>query len=77
MTVKGSLAIGMLAVAAFTGCTTGSALVARDPNKATDAAVQASPRSTSPTYDPQAGANCAENGGWYDSVAGACDDDAP
>lgn len=72
MTVRGTVVLAMLAFAAFSGCTTGSAFVTSDSNKATDTEVQASP-SMSPTSDSKAAAICAENGGWYDRVAGACD----
>lgn len=72
MTVKGTVALGMLAFAALAGCTTGSASVAGDPNRGTDA--QASPAGTSSYYENEKAADCTSNGGWYDSVAGACDD---
>ena len=72
MSAKGTVVLGMLALAALTGCSTTTGLLAADPNRATDAAVQASPATA--IGDPGA---CSAYGGWYDHVAGACDDNAP
>lgn len=72
MNVKRTVVLGMLAFAALTGCTTGAGRFASDTNSATDA-VSASPAFGS----DDAGAMCAQNGGWYDGVAGACDSNAP
>ena len=67
MTAKRIVMLGMLVLAALTGCTTGGAFFATDPNYATDAA-QASPGS----YTDGA-ARCESDGGWYDRAAGVCD----
>ena len=77
MSAKKTVVLGMLALAALTGCTTGGALVATDPNRATDAALQASPATAPSSYGADKASNCAESGGWYDGAAGVCDDNAP
>ena len=72
MTGKRTVMLGVLAVVALTGCATGGAFYARDPNYATDAGGMGSP-----SFESSRAAICAEGGGTYDSVAGACDDNAP
>ena len=70
MTIKRTLVLSVLAFSTLAACTTGAGRFATDTNVATDAATV----SASPTFDTNAGSICAENGGWYDSAAGACDD---
>lgn len=75
MTLKSTVALGMLALATLTGCSTGSALLATDTNTATD--VQASPSTPSSFYENQSAPECTASGGWFDRAAGVCDDSAP
>ena len=72
MSAKRTVVIGMLALAALTGCATSGAVVANDPNRASEVAGQASPATTPSSLDSEASSICAD--GWYDRVAGACDD---
>jgi hypothetical protein len=71
MTFKRALVFGSFALAALTGCTTGMAPAAVDASGG-DFTGQASPGLAG-----DGGQTCGHNGGWYDSVAGACDDNAP
>lgn len=72
MLIKRTIVLGMLAFATLAGCTTGMGHFASDMNSATDSTV-----SGSSAIGPDEAAICAENGGWYDTAAGACDDNEP
>jgi hypothetical protein len=69
MSSKGAVVLGMLVLAAFAGCTAATRPVAGDTSSGGDAAVQASPLVTA----GDGAQTCAQYGGWYDPVAGACD----
>jgi hypothetical protein len=64
-TSKGAVVLGMLALAACAGCATVTRPVAGDTSPAGDAAA-------SPATVKRQAQTCADNGGWYDTVAGAC-----
>jgi hypothetical protein len=63
MTSKGAVVLGMLALAACAGCATATHPGAGDTSPGGHTA--ASPA----TVEREA---CTDNGGWYDTVAGAC-----
>jgi hypothetical protein len=63
MTFDSTVILGMLALAAWAGCATAIRPVAGDTSLADHTA--ASPA----TVEREA---CTDNGGWYDTVAGAC-----
>ena len=67
MSVKRTVVLGVIALAALTGCATGPRVVASNPAWATDAG------SASPEFSAGDEQTCAVNGGWYDVAAGACD----
>ena len=69
MTFKGALVLGALALVTTTGCASTMSATAGD-SFGGDAAGLASPAAQA-NEDAR---TCADNGGWYDSVAGACDD---
>jgi hypothetical protein len=72
MSVKRTVVLGVIALAALTGCATGPRVVASDPAWATDAG-----GSASPSYNASEEQTCATNDGWYDVAAGACETSAP
>ena len=71
MTFNRTMILGGFALVATTGCTTAMSPAAMDTSGG-DFSAQASPA-------PAMGdaRSCASGGGWYDAVAGACDDNAP
>ena len=72
MSVKQTIVLGVLAVAALSGCATGTTPYATNTRTSGDFAAQASPR-----LDTQGADICVDNGGWYDRAANACDESAP
>ena len=71
MTFKRAVVLGMFVAGTLAGCATGTSPVAVGTSDGGSAG------HASPVLAVDPGENCAHYGGWYDSVAGACDDNAP
>jgi hypothetical protein len=68
MTSKGAVVLGMLALAALSGCASATRTGAGDAGLQGGGVVQESPVTGGDGIE-----SCEQNGGWYDRAAGVCD----